>query len=259
MKNAKLFFLSLFFLASTAHAFSFGVDPSHLNFKTKPGETSIQQLTLVNYGKEPMQLSLSIEEWKLLPDGAKEFGRPGLSVFGCGAWIKVEPQTITLPAQGKTQVTVLMLTPTDSVGGHQAVVFAQNIPSLKDDKPGRVPLVGKVGTLIFQDTDGATDAKFSVKQAGLDMDTRSQTLHLTVKNEGNTYVACSGYAMILREESGAVIDRQTLPKWPLLPGDSNKADVVFNKQPLPAGKYLFLVTVESEGLDPVVVEEAFTL
>ena len=245
-------------VAASAWAFSFGVDPSHLNFKTKPGDSTVQQLNVINYGKDAVQLSLSVEEWTLQSDNAKAFGLPGFSPYGCGAWITVEPQTLSL-APGQTgTVTVVMATPTDSVGGHQAVVFAQNLPDLAKQKDGAAALVGKVGAIVYQDTDGSSAAKFTAQQQGIEAEMRTQTMHLEVKNTGNTFVSCGGYAMILKEDTGVVVDRQNLSGWPLLPGDVKTPTVTFNKQPLGPGKYLFLVSVESEGLDPVVIEEGFT-
>lgn len=254
----KIFYgVAVLALSSGAYAFSLGIDPAHLDFKTKPGEAEVQQLAVVNDTNDTIQVDLSVEEWKLMPDGAKQFGAPGFSKSGCGPWLTLEPSMLKLAGNEKKMLTVRLLTPADSQGGHQAVVFAQNIPSAKDMQ-GKVPFVGKVGALVIQETVGSTIPALEVKDVGFDLGTHGQTMNLFLRNTGNCFVRSSGSAMILKEGSGEVLVRKDLPKWQSLPGDVLKPQVVFEK-PLPAGKYIMLVTIQSDALEPVVLEEAFTI
>lgn len=238
-------------------AFSLGVDPSHLDFKTKPGEAAVQQLWVINDSADKLQVALSVEEWTLRDDGSKLFVAPGETPNGCGAWITLEPSVLTLAGNEKKSVTVRLVTPASSQGGHQAVVFAQNLPDAKQNA-GRVPFVGKVGALVLQETVGSSVPALEVKNIGLQVDLHSQSMTLFLRNVGNTFIRTTGSAMIIKENSGEVVQRIDLPKWQTLPGTLLKPTVTF-KQPLPAGKYVMVMTVKSEGLDPVVLEDAFTL
>ncbi len=251
-------FTSYFLLLTSAWAFSFGIDPSHLTFESSPSETVLQTLYVVNSSASTVKLMLSVEEWTLQADGAKQFGAVGSSPSGCGAWIEIEPKTLQLTQGEKKPVTVTLKTPDTSVGGHQAVVFAQNVPETPADQEGRVQLLGKVGALIYQETLGSTRHDIKVSSAGLVAEFRNQALTLNLENTGNAYTLATIRALLLRQSDGALQGELELEPFKSLPGQQKTVLVAF-KTPLPPGQYILLVTVEPEKGEPVVIEENFTL
>ena len=87
----------LILLAGTGGlAFSFGIDSPSIHLETWPGETSTAELMVYNLSENPLDIKVSVEDWKCREDGTKQFLAKGTGPYSCGNWLEPEMNSFTL-------------------------------------------------------------------------------------------------------------------------------------------------------------------
>jgi hypothetical protein len=259
MKKFLLFIALWSFLATTAFAFSFGIDSPSIHLKTSPGSTVEQELVVYSQSSERMTVKVSVEDWKYRENRTKQFLKKGGSPYSCGDWLVPAVDTFVLSPGEKKKFTFKLKTPAGVSGGHQAVLFFEGIPSgnAKSGKSG-VLLTGKIGALIYQHTEGKTSAQAEISNIIAAKQGGQATVSLQFKNTGNDWIQAKGNA-ILVDTKGKTVARGEFAPIKTLPGENVPASVVVKSfMPLAAGTYKVMVTIDT-GTEILVKEAAVSI
>jgi hypothetical protein len=273
----RISFIS-FFLVSCFANLSLAIDlplsnEPKIRRSLSKGEKYFGEINLTNPSNEPRQMRLYLEDWRyaLNGDGAKEFFPAGSTKFSCAPWIKFTPAEFTLPPGARQKIHYTVTVPDKDVeGGYYAVLFYETIlgaGQAQKDSGTAIDLMVRVGTLFYVEVRNTAKREVGIDKLVIEKKAAPKRLEVQadLKNTGNTDSTASGTFHII-DKKGIVYARSGFNLAYTFPGDSAKlkASWDIHKQPIPAGVYDIVLTVDigkaqaeaGLGRGPIITQEA---
>lgn len=206
-------------------AFSFSVDQSAWHVTSGPGSQQSYDIQVRNDNETPLTINAYVNDWRYLENGAKQFLPAGTGPYSCAEWLKVSAKEFVVPAKGSRQVQLILNTPQNSVGGHQAVVFFETLVPSVPTADGVLQYAARIGVIVYQDTEKNTKYSVAVPEAKASKIGDKVYYRLALSNAGNAWNNALVNVSIL---SGDDVVQQ-LQKGPFnfLPGEKATLEGVF--------------------------------
>lgn len=111
-----------------------------------PGQGFDDRLEALNLGDAPLDLVVEPVDAEVTPDGSFA---PGLTRAGEGAWLRVTPGRVRVPAHGSAQVALRVDVPADAAPGDHIAAVVVRKAEAGSAKAGGVQLVQRVGVRVY--------------------------------------------------------------------------------------------------------------
>lgn len=252
-----LYLVSSAFVYETA-ALTVGVDKPHIDVIAQAGSTNSGIITFRNKGAVPVTVQVGIEDWIFDRDGKMQFKKPGTTPFSCANWIDIVPRRTVIPPGELGEFNYNIKIPEDATGGHYAVIFFESSVSEEKKFEGMgVKLVGRIGTVVYQETEGRVNKMGSIPAFEVSKPEGNKPLVLKYKfrNEGNAYIKFKGILNIFDEQGTVYGMAESQKKQGTLPGDIRE-DAIKWFGSLPKGIYNVILTIDMGEDVPPLVKEA---
>jgi hypothetical protein len=231
--------LSLALVAALAHAADIGISPPRVALVGSPGETITTTVSVITTAGSDQIIAGDVGDWTIDIHGALRLFPAGTLAHGLGAWIALESDEMILPPHSGREVRVSITIPDDAEGTHNGMVFFTVVPPVSESGGIGVTQTARVAFTVYVTVDG-TEVNGSDLVDLYQDDERSLTA--VIVNTGNTVMRLGG-AVELRDESGAVRHRLSVPDAPVLRESEREL-----RLPLPAdiepGFYVALALIE---------------
>jgi hypothetical protein len=251
IKTGKCHYLYLFaalvvFTSSIqAHAQSLGLAPAQVVQKFKPGVPFEFDLSTVNTGETPVDMSVDITDFWYDEKNEKVFSSPGTSPRSAANWIQFVPDHFEVAAHGTQKMKAIITPPADARGGYYAVLFVQSKPQLsfpKGDGKG-VSTSMRIGCLVLLRAESTEEYKIELSDVKVTppAETHGLSVDFTLLNAGNTHVFPAARVAVLDANRKLVAKAEGDEKR-FLPGQKNSMHVEWAGKLTP-GNYTALLTV----------------
>jgi len=255
--------LTGFLFVREASAISIGVDKPHINIISDPGTTDSGVIQVKNKGEVPISVRVTMADWTYDKEGERVFKKPGTTFLSCSDWIDIAPKEALVPANGALDFSYNITTPKDAMGGHYAVIFFNASGMEEEDKfkAMGIKLVGRIGTVVYQETRGKTNKIGSVPYFKIIKPKKNEPLlaEYKFKNEGNAFIRFKGTLSIMDKDGTLYGNAESKKDVGTLPGDVRE-DAIKWFGSLPKGDYDLILTVDmGEGTVPVIKQESISL
>ncbi|HLW54155.1 MAG TPA: hypothetical protein VKW06_15065 [Candidatus Angelobacter sp.] len=250
MKTRNLQFAMLLVVlmtcSSALNAQSLGLAPAQVVQTFKPGVPFEFELSTVNNGGTPVEMSVQITDLWYDEKNEKTFGTPGSSPRSAANWIQFVPEHFDVPSGGTQKMKAVVTPPPDAKGGYYAVLFVQSKPQLSFDhtKDGKTVFTNmRLGCLVLLTAEKSERYKVQVDNLKLVPPTAGHGLDLSfeVVNDSNVHIFPLPRLAILDSTHKLVAKAESEEKR-FLPGQRDLMHVGWSGS-LPPGKYTALLTV----------------
>jgi hypothetical protein len=233
-------------VAGTASAQSLGLAPAQVVEKFKPGVPFQIDLSTVNNGDQPAEMTVEITDFWYNEKNEKTFTTPGTSPRSAANWIQFVPNHFEVPAHGTQKMKAIITPPADANGGYYAVLFVDSKPvlSFTDSKTGQgVNTNMRLGCLVLLSAEHTELYKIDVSNLKLTPPSTNQGLSASfdLLNSGNTHVFPQARLAVLDSRKKLVAKAENEQKR-FLPGQKDTLHVDWAGS-LPAGDYTAVLTV----------------
>jgi hypothetical protein len=255
--NIRLLFISGFFLmflfSGQAKAYTienyqenvedrFVISPVNLELTLAPGQTTTQQITIVNRLGKTANFQISKEDFVGSEDPEKvtEFlGDESAGITSARDWIKSDVDNINLNHGDRLTVELTITAPENAIAGsHYVAVFASAAGEDQGQRSGQVKLVSRVGTLILINVPGNNQESGEITNFTSDKNFYRQgpvEFSTVFKNSGNIYEKVKG-EIAIKNILGTEVVRIPLRDSTVLSNSSRKLDAAWNRKWL-MGRY----------------------
>ncbi|MGE4586050.1 MAG: hypothetical protein AB7D05_01775 [Mangrovibacterium sp.] len=114
-------------LCNSLYGQSMSTNPPRLYFTALPGERETRILTVMNTGKTPLELGISVGDWDYDPLGNNRMYDAGTLATSAAGWIRIFPSSyLVLQAGQRENLEISLKVPAntgDSVPVHTAMIF----------------------------------------------------------------------------------------------------------------------------------------
>jgi len=174
-----------------ARAQSLGLAPAQVVEKFKPGVPFEFDLSTVNTGETPVDMSVEITDFWYDEKNEKVFSSPGTSPRSAANWIQFVPDRFEVGAHGTQKMKAIVTPPADAKGGYYAVLFVQSKPQLsfpKNDGKGVFTSM-RIGCLVLLRAESTEEYKVELSDVKVTppADTHGLTVDFNLKNSTATY------------------------------------------------------------------------
>ncbi len=217
----QLFLLLLLFLPFEVSAVS--VSPLRQMVIIDPGSAQVVSITVENDTDETVAIVPNVDAFTIdSTTGRAQFGATDAAV----QWVHAEPQEVILKAKEKENISFTISVPPDAApGGHYLALFAQT----KQDNQ-HVAVGTRIGSLLFLTVSGDVREELVIEQfapEALSVFTSPVTLHVRLRNTGNTHVQPKGYVSVYTMANKEILRVPVnASERKVLPGGLFKEDVV---------------------------------
>src|SRR5215831_15236002 len=134
--RSRIYVVFVLFLAAASllpvagRAQSIGLAPAQVVEKFKPGVPFEIDLSTVNGGANPVEMSVQITDLWYNEKNEKVFSAPGTSPRSAANWIQFVPEHFEVGAGGTQKMKAIVTPPADAQGGYYAVLFVLSKPQL---------------------------------------------------------------------------------------------------------------------------------
>ena len=230
---------------SQAHAQSLGLAPAQVVEKFKPGVPFEFDLSTVNSGETPVDMSVEITDFWYDEKGEKVFSSPGTSPRSAANWIQFVPDHFEVGPHGSQKMKAIVTPPADAKGGYYATLFVQSKPQLsfpKGDGKGVFTSM-RIGCLVLLKAEATEDYKITLSNVKLTppSDAHGLALDFDLLNSSNTHVFPVARVAVLDANRKMVAKAEGNEKR-FLPGQKNSMHLDWAGN-LPAGNYTAILTV----------------
>jgi len=158
----------LFGFSSVAHALT--LTPTRLEISGDPGQTLMEQMTLINEGATTQTFYSSYANF----EAQGETGTPTFVTAkdDIGTWMETSASLTLAPRESKTVDIKITIPQNADPGGHFAAIFWGTEPSVS--APGSVAIGAKTGMLVLLSVNGAVSENGGILQFATD---NSQTFY----------------------------------------------------------------------------------
>ncbi|HEY6305926.1 MAG TPA: hypothetical protein VI488_05625 [Candidatus Angelobacter sp.] len=255
--SAAFFLLAVLSFSGTNWAQSLGLAPAQVVEKFKPGVPFEFELSTVNNGASPIEMSVQITDLWYNDNNEKVFSVPGTSPRSAANWIQFVPEHFEVAAGGTQKMKAVVTPPVDAQGGYYAVLFVQSKPQLSPDqtKDGKTVFTNiRLGCLVLLSADKSEQYKVEVSNIKLSPPTPGRGLDLSfdVSNGSNVHVFPLPRVAVLDANHKLVAKAESEEKR-FLPGQKDSMHVSWSGT-LPAGSYTAVLTL-SYGEDRIETQQ----
>jgi len=245
-----LYYLFVALIAFTAgclpaRAQSLGLAPAQVVEKFKPGVPFEFDLSTVNTGETPVDMSVEITDFWYDEKNEKIFSSPGTSPRSAANWIQFVPDRFEVGAHGTQKMKAIVTPPADAKGGYYAVLFVQSKPQLsfpKNDGKGVFTSM-RIGCLVLLRAESTEEYKVELSDVKVTppADTHGLTVDFNLKNSSNTHVFPVARVAVL-DANRKLVGKGEGDEKRFLPGQKNSMHVEWAGK-LPPGAYTALLTI----------------
>ena len=241
MKNVAVCAMLLGLAAAaplSAEVGSMSVSPSEVMLRGNVGQTTTQTLSFTNKTSRALSFEMMAQD-AVVHEGVRSYVDAGATPAGIAATAVFSPKVFTAASGVSVDIKVTVTIPPNTA------VRAIAVMCQGTTKLGVAPLqmIASVGTLF---TFALTGDVIAATASPLLIQTPTASSNLAaaqeVANSGTEPVVATGMLVIL-DGSGAMIGRQAIPGWRMLPGEKTPVRVLYDGR-LPAGHYRALVTYD---------------
>jgi hypothetical protein len=217
---------------------SMSVSPSEVMLRGTVGQTTTQTLSFTNKTSRPLSFEMMAQD-AIVREGVRSYEEAGTIPAGIAATAVFSPRAFTAAAGESKDIKVTLTIPPNT-GVRAIAVMCQGTTKL-GVKP--LQMTASVGTLftfaLVGDVIAATASPLLIQTP-----TASSNLvaRQDVANSGTEPVVATGMLVIL-DGTGAMIGRQTIAGWRMLPGEKTPVRVVYDGR-LATGHYRAMVTYD---------------
>ncbi|HEV7675784.1 MAG TPA: hypothetical protein VGQ12_14735 [Candidatus Angelobacter sp.] len=224
---------------------SLGLAPAQVVEKFKPGVPFEFDLSTVNTGETPVDMSVEITDFWFDANNEKVFSSPGTSPRSAANWIQFVPNHFEVGPHGTQKMKAIVTPPSDAKGGYYAVLFVQSKPQLsfpKNDGKGVFTSM-RIGCLVLLRAETTEDYKIELSDVRVTppAETHGLSVDFDLLNASNTHVFPRARVAVLDADRKMVAKAEGEEKR-FLPGQKNSMHVEWSGK-LPAGNYTALLTV----------------
>jgi hypothetical protein len=228
-----------------ARAQSLGLAPAQVVEKFKPGVPFEFDLSTVNTGETPVDMSVEITDFWYDEKNEKVFSSPGTSPRSAANWIQFVPDHFEVGPHGTQKMKAIVTPPADAKGGYYAVLFVQSKPQLsfpKNDGKGVFTSM-RIGCLVLLRADTTEEYKVEVTNVKVTppADAHGLAVDFDLLNSSNTHVFPVARVAVL-DASRKLVGKGESTEKRFLPGQKNSMHVEWAGK-LPPGSYTALLTV----------------
>ncbi|HWC17480.1 MAG TPA: hypothetical protein VG498_10715 [Terriglobales bacterium] len=260
----RLVFVLLFAIVNvaTCSAQSIGLAPAQIVTDFKPGVPFEYELSVINDGKEPVQLHVQITDFWYSEKNEKLFSAPGTSPRSAANWIQFVPEKFEVGGGATQKMKAIITSPADARGGYYAVLFVESKPvaTNKQTEDGkRVFTNMRIGCLVLLTAKDSEAYHVAIDDLKLTPPSDNQGLKLSfvVDNESNTHVFPLAKLAILNPEHKLVGKAESEMKR-FLPGQKDQMKVDWNGE-LATGEYTAVLSLIYGGNHVETRQIAFTV
>lgn len=252
MKKAVTVFLFSLVIAQVCAAFSVNIDPPSIWVSAAPNSSRSGSIMVENRGSDDVAVNAYAEDWVYSKDRSKEFKKAGTTPYSCANWVVLYPSTFILKPGRVQEVKYTISVPSTAQGGYYSVIFFESkLDSPAATKRSNVILMGRIGTIVYLETLGASKKSASI--SGLIFSKPSPAkpyeAKVIVKNEGNAAVSAEGN-VIVTDDSARLYARLDIKKFYVLQGETVPVKAYWQGN-LPEGEYDVIATIDMGGKTPV--------
>jgi hypothetical protein len=217
---------------------SMSVSPSEVMLRGRAGQTTTQILSFTNRTSRALSFEMIAQD-AVVREGLRSYVEAGTLRGGIAATAVFSPRVFTAPAGASVDINVTVTIPQDTAV-RAIAVMCQGTTKL-GVKP--LQMTASVGTLftfaLAGDVIAATASPLLIQTPTA---SASLVARQEVANSGTEPVVATGILVIL-DRSGAIIGRQTITGWRMLPGETTPVRVAYDGR-LAAGHYRAIVTYD---------------
>jgi hypothetical protein len=217
---------------------SMSVSPAVVMLRGETGQSTTQTLSFTNGTSQTLAFDMKAMD-AVVRDGTRVYVEPGTVPGSIAATAAFSPRTFTVAPQESINITVTITIPS------QTPVRAIAVMCHGTTRLGTGPLqmTGSVGTLMtFAIKGDVIAADASVLAIQVPTSSVNFVAAQQVANSGTEPVVVTGMLAILNA-SGALVGKQAIPGWRMLPGERTDVRVEYGGDLLP-GRYRALVTYD---------------
>nr|WP_296905730.1 DUF916 domain-containing protein [Thermotoga sp.] len=280
MRRISLMVLILMSAVFFAQGLSIRMDPIVVSKTVSPGTSFSYEIFLENNGDfEPVTLKAMVMDVVETVEGAYDIRKPGSTKYSIARWVKVEPDTITVPPKETKTVAVTVNVPRGVSGGlYGAVTFEIQGPQTPEtQRPvekgayGEVEFKYRMASFLEVVLTGtrqrveAFPSYFKVEKSDDIPSIRMQigngalVFTLGVLNKSNVHIVTKG-TLTIKTKDGRTIAKMPLGggRGVILPeGTVNMRTIT--RRFFPPGEYVARAVVDYGGRRPIVAETPFTI
>jgi hypothetical protein len=217
---------------------SISVSPSEVMLRGKAGQTTTQILSFTNKTARELSFEMMAQD-AVVRDGVRSYAEAGTLPAGIAATAVFSPKVFTAAPGRSVDIRVTVTIPANTTV-RAIAVMCQGTTKL-GVKP--VYMTASVGTLFtFALVGDVIEATASPLLIQAPTPSSNLVAGQVVANSGTEPVVATGMLVILNE-SGAMIGRQAVVPWRMLPGEKTSVRVVYDGR-LDAGHYRAMVTYD---------------
>lgn len=234
-----------------------------------PAKTSpmAEAFAINNEGKDPMQISLSVQDWDRAENGNNRFFPQSSLPGSCGRALSVFPEQLRL-APGETQQVRISVALTDTLQKPcWGIIFAQTVPPKGPIKGRSITYILRTGVKVYVHpskslADGAIDSMAVTKTDAVAAThstpsvPASNVLLVRFQNTGTRHIQTTGHVE-LRNSQNVLLKTIDISEFPTLPGARRVLEL-----PLPSltrGHYVALAVLDFHGPDSVAGQFEFDI
>lgn len=243
---ALLLALLIFNGSRIAHAQSIGILPfERVTTVKKLGATLLDDIEIYNGGSVPLQVSASVVDWSLSPQGKKIYTPVGSSPQSLGAILRLNPTDFTIPPRKSQRVRYSIQVPANMKQELRAMIFFTTRPLPVAGKGVNISVSTKLGCSLFllPPTKSVLDVAPQLKISDIKIVASPSQIVVSVENNGLSSTRLNG-TIEARNTAGAIVATAVLPRTQLLSGGVREI-VAQWKSALPAGDYTFKTVLDS--------------
>jgi P pilus assembly chaperone PapD len=233
--------------AALAQPITLGISPLRVELTAGSGAETSQPVRISNSSEFPVQIRAAVTDWTLTPAGETRFVKSSGTTWGCGTWLKLNPNEFTIGPGGAQLVRYTLKVPDQTPeGGYHCAILFDTVPPPKEKIQGQtgvVNLIRMVSTLYV--TIGNPPIVAKITRLELRPRKHEKTAYEIVTefaNDGTTQYRVNGDLDVLDAE-GHSIQKFEYKSFPVLPGVA-RTEVFKIENPLPPGKYLLRGVVD---------------
>jgi len=252
MKWLKMSVLMTFFVCGllSLGAADIVVGPLTIVIDAAPGEMGSGYFRVVNDGETPEEVTVSLGDWFLDPQGNTQFAALGSLERSLAEWLELTPVTFQLEPGQVQRVDFTIDVPSGVSGDHWALLFVEGsevtpIAETTGELQTRIGAKVRYGVKVFQRDPGATKAGRIV---GMELlSTEPLKIRVAFANTGDAVLWNVTGRVEIRDDTGATVRTLEMEEFTVLPGGERELILEDEGERLAAGDYIALVIIDFGG------------
>jgi len=238
--------IGLLALISTA---DIGVGPLTLIIDAGPGEEGSGYFKVVNDGDNPEDVTVTLADWSLGPDGGIQFAEPGTQERSLAEWVDYSPATFRLEPGQVQRVDFTINIPPEASGDHWALFFVEGstVTPVAETTGALQTSVGvkvRYGVKVFQHD---PNAKREGRITGMELlGTDPLKIKVVFANSGDGVLFRVTGRVEIRDDTGATVRTLEIGEFTVLPGGEREL-LIEDQEELDPGDYIALAIIDFGG------------